>query len=590
MDKLKIKKNGQFIQIPLSAFDNDTHFIDNTYHDNTKVDKEHGKGLSTNDYTTAEKNKLAGIEENANNYILPNDVVEDNNYVHTDNNYTSTEKNKLASLNNYDNTELRQLIADKQDIEDNNLQTQNSEIVPAINEVNSLAKLSNKAKGYVDYSSLITELNSASNQEYLVGQSFLIQTLNVPDLWIISIENSNIPYTYTSDEAFITATSQTGGCQVGYYKLGQLETLKQDLTNYVKNTDYASISKGGVVKVGNYGGFNTLSSGQLYAVVQSYSGYKNASGNYVIAKNTLENVITGKNLVSDADYVHTDNNFDDDYMNKVDYIDDTGDGDYFLSNDGSYYPISSGDIRIPTITITSVTKNGSKYIRLNFGAYSKEFENYVRENGIQIHLFRYKRNAKRDWNDNSKNQEKKWIHPSNQIEPLSEPAKQCWGIGCYKPQIGESEFYNQIDNANYVIPNEGVVQSEFTLNYRVFARGYMEIPFDDIMKCIVKCKGEVGVEQTDMKLPSLNGEYSTELVKIIGGQQSKRRARMHQPIKYSFALPIVLPNGKVKYQYGECTNTAVIELMTKRDPDAGLGYSNGGKGFLPNVYYGLIIR
>jgi len=30
-----------------------------------------GKQLSTNDYTTIEKNKLAGIEENANNYIHP---------------------------------------------------------------------------------------------------------------------------------------------------------------------------------------------------------------------------------------------------------------------------------------------------------------------------------------------------------------------------------------------------------------------------------------------------------------------------------------------------------------------------------------
>lgn len=36
-----------------------------------KVDKVNGKGLSTNDYTTAEKNKLNGIETNANNYSLP---------------------------------------------------------------------------------------------------------------------------------------------------------------------------------------------------------------------------------------------------------------------------------------------------------------------------------------------------------------------------------------------------------------------------------------------------------------------------------------------------------------------------------------
>lgn len=37
----------------------------------TKVDKEFNKGLSTNDYTWDEKNKLAKIEENANNYVHP---------------------------------------------------------------------------------------------------------------------------------------------------------------------------------------------------------------------------------------------------------------------------------------------------------------------------------------------------------------------------------------------------------------------------------------------------------------------------------------------------------------------------------------
>ena len=36
-----------------------------------KVDKVSGKGLSTNDYTTTEKNKLAGIDEGANAYTLP---------------------------------------------------------------------------------------------------------------------------------------------------------------------------------------------------------------------------------------------------------------------------------------------------------------------------------------------------------------------------------------------------------------------------------------------------------------------------------------------------------------------------------------
>lgn len=38
---------------------------------NNKVDKVSGKQLSTNDYTTAEKQKLSGIANNANNYVLP---------------------------------------------------------------------------------------------------------------------------------------------------------------------------------------------------------------------------------------------------------------------------------------------------------------------------------------------------------------------------------------------------------------------------------------------------------------------------------------------------------------------------------------
>lgn len=39
--------------------------------DTNKVDKVAGKQLSTEDYTTAEKTKLGGIAEGANNYILP---------------------------------------------------------------------------------------------------------------------------------------------------------------------------------------------------------------------------------------------------------------------------------------------------------------------------------------------------------------------------------------------------------------------------------------------------------------------------------------------------------------------------------------
>ena len=85
----------------------------------TKVDKETGKGLSSNDYTTAEKTKLAGIETNANKTIVDsslsdssinpvqNKVVKaslDNKVDKvtgkglSSNDYTTAEKTKLAGI------------------------------------------------------------------------------------------------------------------------------------------------------------------------------------------------------------------------------------------------------------------------------------------------------------------------------------------------------------------------------------------------------------------------------------------------------------------------------------------------------------
>lgn len=52
--------------------ENEVVLLDDTTVDLTNyVEKEEGKGLSTNDYTTEEKEKLAGIAEGANNYTHP---------------------------------------------------------------------------------------------------------------------------------------------------------------------------------------------------------------------------------------------------------------------------------------------------------------------------------------------------------------------------------------------------------------------------------------------------------------------------------------------------------------------------------------
>lgn len=103
-----------------------THSMNPTYTtsgwvclEDSKVDKVSGKGLSTNDYTTTEKNKLAGIETGANkttvdtalsststnpvqnkviNTALGNKVDKVSGKGLSTNDYTTTEKNKLGSL------------------------------------------------------------------------------------------------------------------------------------------------------------------------------------------------------------------------------------------------------------------------------------------------------------------------------------------------------------------------------------------------------------------------------------------------------------------------------------------------------------
>lgn len=183
----------------------------------------------------------------------------------------------------------------KQDIEDNSLDTTYKTIPAAINEVNSIAKGANQALSYANYSAMVTAFNNFASDKYNTGQNVMIVTLQVPDLWISGIESTSQPYTYTTDEAFTTALSANGYVQVGYYKLSALETQKVDLTDYVKNTDYATAEKGGTIRTSNASGLG-ISNGNLYAVTKAYDIYNSASNNMFIGKGTLENVITGKNL------------------------------------------------------------------------------------------------------------------------------------------------------------------------------------------------------------------------------------------------------------------------------------------------------
>jgi Head fiber protein. len=104
------------------ALNNDANFASNiALMLSNKVDKENGKGLSTNDFTNEEKNKLDSIEENANYYVHPNTHSADM-IVETPNRrfVTDAEKeywnNKLNShdfADYYTKTEIENMINNK---------------------------------------------------------------------------------------------------------------------------------------------------------------------------------------------------------------------------------------------------------------------------------------------------------------------------------------------------------------------------------------------------------------------------------------------------------------------------------------------
>lgn len=197
---------------------------------NTGTYSKPSEGIPKTDLTTDVQTSL----EKADSAIQSSDI---SNFITKDVN-NLTYYTKTTDINNALNL--------KQNITDDNLQTVNKTIPSAINEVNNIAKGANQALSYGNYSTMITAFNALAADVYNVGQNVMIVTLEVPDLWISTIESTSSQYTYTTDEAFINSLKINGYVQVGYYRLSALETQKVDLTEYAKTenipTELADLS------------------------------------------------------------------------------------------------------------------------------------------------------------------------------------------------------------------------------------------------------------------------------------------------------------------------------------------------------------
>ena len=116
-----------------TALDNRVSNVENALSD--KVDKDGSKGLSTNDFSNEDKAKLDGLSNYDDSTLvgliddlesdLSNKIDKDGDKVLSTNDFTNEDKNKLDNLSNYDDTALSERITDIENIIPNDVSAEN---------------------------------------------------------------------------------------------------------------------------------------------------------------------------------------------------------------------------------------------------------------------------------------------------------------------------------------------------------------------------------------------------------------------------------------------------------------------------------
>lgn len=187
-------------------------------HDNAKVDKVEGKGLSTNDYTTDEKNKLSGIASGAEANVIT--AVKVNNQIveptgKTINISVPTDNNQLTNGAGYQTaSQVETAITDK------GYQT-SAQVESAIT-----------AKGYQTAAQVATAIANADHlKRQKVSTLPAIADADVNTIYMVPIASATGDNKFTEWMVIDGAWEKTGDSDV-------------DLSGYVQDSDLSAISNG----------------------------------------------------------------------------------------------------------------------------------------------------------------------------------------------------------------------------------------------------------------------------------------------------------------------------------------------------------
>lgn len=161
---------------------------------------------------------------------------------------------------------------------------------------NKVASLSNESTN-IEYPSAKAVYDSLLNKQEIIQYSTMPEA-NAETLGKI-VQFTGTTGAYTNGYYYICVSD---GAPTPTYSWERKNVQpNQDLSGYVTFTDYATSSVAGVIKP-SAGLLVNTSNGNAYCEERTYQQYQDGGSTAFISKGTLENVITGKNLVSNTDY------------------------------------------------------------------------------------------------------------------------------------------------------------------------------------------------------------------------------------------------------------------------------------------------
>lgn len=288
----------------------------------------------TDYYTKTEVNTLltakadvSAIPTKTSDLTNDSNFAVDVNYVHTDNNYTTAEKNKLAGI----------AAGAEVNVQSNWAQTNSSADDFIKNKPSIPAKTSDLTNdsGFITTSAIPTKVSAFTNDAgYLNEIPDDSVGLNQLDSTIVNALNNINNKANTADLAAVAFS----GNHDDLINKPTIPTKTSDLTNdsgFITSADYASSATGGVVKITNAFGTTMSESGEVKGVVVSGTDYPTMWNDAIVSKGTLENAISTKRFATLSD-VPTKTS---DLTNDSNFVTNTS---YATSSTGGVVKVGSG--------------------------------------------------------------------------------------------------------------------------------------------------------------------------------------------------------------------------------------------------------